>query len=115
MNKKVTTYAEAVSVSMRGNEPGDEFYICDPVLSPTQEDIERLAEEAAKDFDRLSLADQKRTQNMVRLYTLNNGSVLFDLDDEDDFWNAMSYYNGYDLPYYIDYEIAAAKKEESED
>ena len=107
----IRTYAEAITIKSNG----DEFYIVEPILDPTEEQIEGLIEEAAKDYDRLARADKKDSCNEVRIYKLDGEA--YDLSDKDELVNALCDSCGADeIPFSYGWdEVMAAEKKAEED
>lgn len=107
----IRTYAEAITIKSNG----DEFYIVEPILDPTEEQIEGLIEEAAKDYDRLARADKKDSCNEVRIYKLDGEA--YDLSDKDELVNALCDFCGADeIPFSYGWdEFMAAEKKAEED
>ena len=107
----IRNYVECVTIK----NSGEEFYIAEPILDPTEEQINGLIEEAAKDYDRLATADKKDSCNEVRIYKLDEEA--YDLSDRDELVSALCDSCGADeIPYSYGWdEFLADEKKAEED
>lgn len=103
-------YVECVTIKNNG----DEFYIVEPILDPTEEQINGLIEEAAKDYDRLARADKKDSCNEVRIYKLDEEA--YDLSDRDELVSALCDSCGADeIPYSYGWEEFLTDEKKAEE